>query len=193
MRRLSEVKRSRAANMLEFGRQPFSADGTHTVVPARSAGLAVSERSASAHGQIFALSQARCLSHHQCLPSADLLPARRVLSVSRGRACSRVRVRLEDLGMARLCSDTKSIARSSVCPRLCARQIAWSGGELRAGKEKPRHKDSQPRELRKSVQILAPKILQGVIAAVNDFYTARLASKIFGNPVHAEAAVGLAL
>lgn len=39
------------------------------------------------------------------------------------------------------------------------------------------------------VQVLAPKILQGFIAAVNDFYTAQLAFKLFDDDAYQNVAV----
>ena len=38
-------------------------------------------------------------------------------------------------------------------------------------------------------QTIAPKLKQGVIAAVNDYYTARLAAKLFDSPLHGQVAV----
>lgn len=67
--------------------------------------------------------------------------------------------------------------------------MAWSRGNKRAGEcsvAPPLVIDLKTRHLR---QILAPKVLQGIIAAVNDYFTAKLAFNVFGSQAHSHAAV----
>jgi hypothetical protein len=42
-----------------------------------------------------------------------------------------------------------------------------------------------------SQQIAAPKVIQGIIAAVNDYYTAKLASRLFPGGNHRDVAASL--